>query len=419
MVSQRRMPLEIIQAGTLGSRTSLSLSSGNEILLMEERGIKRRRNTMTTSEVYFSDLRSSMKRNLLTKLGELLDSAGLENIVSSRDLVALKLHFGEKGNTAFIRPVFIRHIVDRLHSLGASPFLTDANTLYAGTRGNSVSHLKTAIENGFAYSVVNAPVIIADGLRGAAYASVPINQEHVEIAYIGREIVEADALISLAHFKGHELSGFGGTIKNVGMGCAARKGKLQQHSDLSPKVKAKKCVGCGECVAHCSHEAISLSDEKKAIINPEKCVGCGECILICPNGAIDIQWSKDIAIFQEKMAEYTFAVLKNKREKSLFINFITQVSPACDCYGHNDAPIVPDIGIVASTDPVAIDQASVDLVNRHDPAQGSCISGRVKTGEDKFRALYPKIDWSIQLDHAEKIGLGTRKYELISLEKKK
>ena len=370
---------------------------------------------MSTSEVYFSDLRSSMKRNLLTKLGELLDRAGLEHIVSSRDLVALKLHFGEKGNTAYIRPVFVRRIVDHIQSLGAFPFLTDANTLYAGTRGNSVSHLKTAIENGFAYSVVNAPVIIADGLRGAAYASVSIKQEHVETAYIGREIVDADAFISLAHFKGHELSGFGGTIKNVGMGSAARKGKLQQHSDLSPRVKAKKCVGCGECAAHCSHEAITLSDKKKAVINPEKCVGCGECILICPNGAIDIQWSKDIVVFQQKMAEYTLAVLKNMREKSLFVNFITQVSPACDCYGHNDAAIVPDIGIVVSTDPVAIDQASVDLVNRYVPAEGSCISGRVQAGQDKFTALYPKIDWRVQLDHAEKIGLGSRKYKLISV----
>lgn len=370
---------------------------------------------MKTSAVYFSDLRSSMKKNLLAKLGELLDRAGLEEIVSSRDLVALKLHFGEKGNTAFIRPVFIRTIVDRVHALGAFPFLTDANTLYAGTRGNSVSHLKTATENGFAYSVVGAPLIIADGLRGAAYASIPVKQRHVETAYIGREIIDADGIISLAHFKGHELSGFGGTIKNVGMGCASRKGKLQQHSDLSPKVKRKKCVGCGECVAHCSRKAISLTDEKKAVIDPLKCIGCGECILICPNGAIDIQWSKDIDVFQEKMAEYTLAALKNKRGKSLFVNFILQVSPACDCYGHSDAAIVSDIGIAASRDPVAIDQASADLVNQHLPAEGSCISGRVKTGEDKFRVLYPKVDWSIQLKHAERIGLGSRKYELITI----
>ena len=370
---------------------------------------------METSTVYFSDLRSTMKRSLLSKLTELLDRAGLEDIVSSRDLAALKLHFGEKGNTAFIRPIFIRTIVDRLHGLGAVPFLTDANTLYSGTRGNSVSHLKTAIENGFAYSVVNAPIVIADGLRGGSYAAVPIKQKHVETAYIGKEIVAADAFISIAHFKGHELSGFGGTIKNVGMGCAARRGKLQQHSDLSPKIKAKKCVGCGECISHCSQKAIFLSDNGKAIIDTERCIGCGECILICPNEAVHVRWNKDIALFQEKMAEYTLAVLKNKQSKCLFVNFILQVSPACDCYAHSDAAIVPDIGIVASTDPVATDQASVDLVNHCRPAEGSCITERGNVGDDKFRLIYPDIDWSIQLAYGEEIGLGSRKYELVTI----
>ncbi len=370
---------------------------------------------MTASTVFFSDLRASQKKNLLSKLLEIVDRAGLERIITPRDLVALKLHFGEKGNTAFIHPVFVRQIVDRTKALGGVPFLTDANTLYAGTRGNSVSHLNTAIENGFAYAVVNAPVIIADGLRGASHGPIKINQPFIKTAYVGREILDADALISLAHFKGHELSGFGGTIKNLGMGCAARRGKLQQHSDLCPKVKRKKCEGCGQCVAHCAQGAITLLDGEKAVIDPGKCVGCGECILICPNGAINVQWNKDIPLFQKKMAEYTFAVLKNKKGKALFVNFVTHVSPACDCYGHCDAPIVSDVGIVASTDPVAIDQASADLVNRQIPAEGSCISGRVKPDDDKFRALYPKIDWAIQLNHAEEIGLGTRQYELITV----
>ena len=370
---------------------------------------------MTASKVYFSDLRASHKKNLLSKLVEILDRAGLEHVISPRDLVALKLHFGEKGNTAFLHPVFVRQIVDRVKALGGHPFLTDANTLYAGTRSDSVSHLTTAVENGFAYAVVNAPVIIADGLRGAAHGSVRLNQPFIKTAYVGKEILDADGLISLAHFKGHELSGFGGTIKNLGMGCAARKGKLQQHSDLCPKVKRKKCVGCGQCVAHCAQEAITLLDEKKALIDPEKCVGCGECILICPNGAINVQWNKDIPLFQKKMAEYTLAVLKNKKGKALFVNFVTHVSPACDCYGHCDAPIISDVGIVAATDPVAIDQASVDLVNHQIPAEGSCISGQVKPDDDKFKALYPKIDWEIQLDHAEEIGLGTRQYELVTV----
>ena len=365
------------------------------------------------SQVFFTDLRTSVRQNLMAKLVELMDSAGIADIVLPRSLVALKLHFGERGNTAFIRPLFIRQIADRVKNLGASPFLTDTNTLYAGSRGNSVSHLNTATENGFAYSVVNAPVIIADGMRGASFSTVDIDQENIKTAYLGKEIVESDVLISIAHFKGHELSGFGGTIKNLGMGCASRKGKLEQHSGLSPKVKRKKCVGCGDCIHHCAQNAISLM-EKKATINPQKCVGCGECILICPNGLIDINWGVDMETFQKKMAEYSLAVLRDKQGKALFLNFLTNISPACDCYGHNDAPIVHDIGILASKDPVAIDQASVDMVNRMPATHGSCIKNSKAPGEDKFRDIYPKIDWHVQLEHAENIGLGTREYELVT-----
>jgi len=369
---------------------------------------------MTASKVYFSNLRTSVKENLPSKLLRLIGNAGLEDVIGDRNLVAVKLHFGEAGNTSFIRPVLVRQIVDRIVELGASPFLTDANTLYAGTRGDAVSHLNTAIKNGFAYSVVNAPVIIADGIRGASLSRVAIDQKIIKTAYIGRDIVEADALISLAHFKGHELSGFGGTIKNIGMGCASRKGKLEQHSGLSPKVKSKKCVGCGDCVGHCSQKAISLKKEK-AIIDPKKCVGCGECILVCPNSAIDIQWSNDIPLFQKKMAEYTLAVLKGKGEKAVFLNFLTNVSPACDCYGYSDAPIVPDIGITASRDPVAIDQASVDLVNQQTAASGTCLTKGREAGEDKFRGVYPNIDWTTQLEYAQEIGLGSREYELVTI----
>lgn len=369
---------------------------------------------MSHSKVYFSDLKASIKENLLSKLSRLMDNGGLEDIIVPRSLVAIKLHFGESGNTAFIRPLFIRRIVDRVKELGGTPFLTDTNTLYAGTRGNTVSHLKTAIENGFAYSVVNAPIIIADGMRGASSSRVKMDGEIIKTAYLGKEIVESDVLISVAHFKGHELSGFGGTIKNLGMGCAARKGKLDQHSDVSPKVKSKKCVGCGDCVQHCAQSAISLSEEK-ASIDPQKCTGCGECILICPNGAIDVQWSADIRAFQIKMVEYTYAVLKRKQEKAFFLNFLTDISPACDCYGYCDAPIVHDIGVMASKDPVALDQASVDIVNRQWAAEGSCLNKSREPGKDKFRGIYPGIDWSIQLEHAQKLGLGSRKYELVAI----
>jgi hypothetical protein len=365
------------------------------------------------SKVYFTDLRATHKENLLKKIGKLAEAAGLSKVVGKKDLVAIKIHFGEMGNTAFIRPVFLRKIVESVKETGGIPFLTDANTLYAGTRSDAPSHLTTAVKNGFSYAVVEAPLVIADGLRGKSETPVAIKQKHFKEVYIGAEIVQADSLISVAHFKCHELSGFGGTLKNLGMGCASRRGKMAQHSTVCPAVKRKKCIGCGDCVGHCSQNAISLVDEK-AVINPERCIGCGECILICPNSAIQIEWNQTIPSFLEKMAEYTMGVLKNKEGKAIFINFITDISPACDCYPYNDAPIVRNIGIVASNDPVAIDQASVDLVNSEQALPGSCIinSG---PGEDKFKAVYPAIDWSIQLVYAEKIGLGTREYEIVQI----
>jgi len=262
--------------------------------------------------------------------------------------------------------------------------------------------------------VVNAPLIIADGLRGASYAAVKIQQEVVKTAYIGKEIVEADSLISMAHFKGHELSGFGGTLKNLGMGCASRRGKMVQHADVSPKITRKKCVGCGDCVEHCAQSAISLG-EGKAAIDAKKCIGCGECLLICSNKAIDVRWNSDMILFQKKMVEHALAVLKGKEGKVAFLNFLTQISPACDCYGHSDAPIVHDLGIMASVDPVAIDQASVDMVNRQKALEGTSLAANKNPGEDKFGALYPKVDWTIQLKYAEKIGLGSREYELVTI----
>lgn len=340
--------------------------------------------------------------------------AGLSEIIKERELVAVKLHFGELGNTAFIRPVFIRRIVEIIKGVGGVPFLTDSNTLYAGTRSDAPHHHATAVQNGFAYSVVDAPVIIADGLRGRSETAVTINQKRFKKVYIGNEIVQADSLLSVAHFKGHELAGFGGTIKNIGMGCASRRGKLAQHSTVTPKVKRKKCAGCRDCVDYCPQEAIAFIEERAAI-DPKRCIGCGECIIICPNKAIQIQWNKDIPVFLENMVEYTMGVLKDKDDRALFLNFIIDVSPGCDCLPYNDAPIVRDIGIVASKDPVAIDQASVDLVNREEAVSGSCLKTNIKPGEDKFRGVYPKVDWTIQLDYAENIGLGSRAYELIAI----
>ncbi|AOY56855.1 DUF362 domain-containing protein [Desulfococcus multivorans] len=367
-----------------------------------------------TSTVHFMDLRANPKENLYAKLGRLMEAAGIARIFSRRDIVAVKLHFGEMGNTAFIRPVFLRRIVEAVKAHGGNPFLTDANTLYAGTRGNAADHLNTAVRNGFSYAVVDAPLIIADGLRGKSETAVAINRKRFTEVFVANEIAQADALISVAHFKGHELAGFGGAIKNIGMGCASRRGKLAQHSTVSPQISEDKCVGCGDCTEHCSQGALTIVDDK-AVLDESKCIGCGECILICPNSAIAIQWDQAIPVFLENMVEYTEGVLKHKAQKSLFLNFITSVSPACDCCDHNDTPIVRDIGILAARDPVAIDQASADLVNRENALPGSSLTTHHKAGEDKFKGLYPNVDWPIQLAYAEEIGLGTRQYNLVKI----
>jgi uncharacterized Fe-S center protein len=344
------------------------------------------------STVYFADLRTTFERNLLDKVGELLEKVNLPKRIKKRGTVAIKLHFGEKGNTAYVRPIFLRRIVEGVKELGGKPFLTDTNTLYGGSRSDAVSHLGTAVEHGFTFSVVGAPIIIADGLVGNA----------------------ADSLIVVTHFKGHELTGFGGTLKNIGMGCASREGKLSQHSTLGPKVKRKACVGCGTCVEWCAYGAPQMRDGK-AFINPDTCVGCGECIAICPEGAIQIQWNEAAPGFQRKMVEYALGALKNKDKRTMFLNFVTQVSPYCDCYGYSDAPIVGDVGIFASDDPVAIDQASVDLVNAQPGSPASPYTKDLSPGADKFRAVHQEVDWGVQLNYGEEMGLGMREYKLVSI----
>ncbi len=367
------------------------------------------------SKVFFIDLRADNKKNLLDKISDLLNEAGLSNILEKNDLTAVKLHFGEPGNTSFIRPVFIRKIIEIIKKAEAEPFLTDANTLYAGKRSDAVNHLTSAVQNGFGYSTVEAPIIIADGVRGKSETEVEVNLKRFKKVYIGREIIEADFLLSAAHFKGHEISGFGGTIKNLGMGCASRRGKLAQHSNLSPKIKGKLCKSCGTCKKHCPSGAISVKPKEKAKIDEQKCIGCGGCIAVCPEHAIDIRWNESVPVFLEKMVEYTAGVLKNKKDKAFFINFIMDVSPACDCHSFNDAPIVKNIGIVASTDPVAIDKASVDLVNNEPGILGSCLKNSAAPGDDKFKDIYPYINWESQFVYAEEIGLGKQEYELIRL----
>ena len=357
------------------------------------------------------------------KTEKLYLALGLDEKIQGEDFVALKIHFGEKGNTGFVRPIFLRKIVDRVKGYKGKPFLTDTNTLYTGTRSEAISHLTTAYENGFTESVVGAPLVIADGLRGNSVIKVRIDKPIFKTVSIAHEIYMTDTLICVTNFTGHELSGFGGALKNRGMGCSSREGKLSQHSNISPKVKGKDCKGCELCLSWCPQEAISirapLSGNKDkhgiAFIDPQKCIGCGECILTCPTGAIRIQWNETIPIFQKKMVEHAYGAVQKKKGRVLHLNFLTQISPACDCCGYSDTPIVNDIGILSSEDPVAIDQASVDLVNGEAGNRSSKLSKNWNPGEDKFRAVYPEVDWNIQLAYGEEIGLGTREYELIKI----
>ena len=375
------------------------------------------------SQVFFADLKVEQKKTLFDKIDLLLERTNLRKKVREKDLVAIKLHFGEKGNTAYVRPIFLRKIVDCVKEYKGKPFLTDTNTLYIGARSEAVSHLTTAYEHGFTESAVNAPVMIADGLRGNSAVKIRIDKPIFKTVSIAHAIHMADALIGVTHFKGHELSGFGGTLKNLGMGCASREGKLSQHSNISPKVKAKSCTGCETCLSWCPSEAISMLPSEPggkhkhpiSSIDSKKCIGCGECILSCPVGAIQIQWNESIPLFQKKMVEHAYGAVQKKKGKALFLNFLTQISPACDCYGFSDAPIVSDIGILASEDPVAIDQASVDLVNQEEGTRSSKLTKNLNAGGDKFRGLYPEVDWTIQLAYGEEIGLGLRNYELIKI----
>ncbi len=363
------------------------------------------------AEVFFTDLRAKSGNNLLDKVDRLFDRAGLAALIKPQDLVAVKLHFGEKGNLAFVRPQFVRQIVGRIKAAGGKPFLTDAGTLYVGSRGNAVDHLETALVNGFAYATVDAPVVIADGLKGHDYVAVPIALKHFQTAKVASAAFQADALIAVTHFKGHEATGFGGVLKNIGMGLGTRAAKQAMHSDVRPQVDRDKCIGCGRCAEWCPAGAISV--DEAAQIDPGKCLGCGECAITCTEGAVEITWASEPSALQEKMVEYAYAVLKNKKGKAGFITFLLDISPNCDCWNYNDTPIVPDVGILAGTDPIALDQACIDLVNAQPSLPNSALD--LPAGADKFKALYPYTDWNHQLAYGEQIGLGSRSYQLIRL----
>lgn len=366
------------------------------------------------SDIYFANVRArSDKENKLAKIGKLFDAAGLASAIRKGDLTAVKLHFGQRGNDSYVNPVLVRPIVDRVKALGARPFLTDTNTLYGGGRANSVDHLQTAIEHGFGYEVTGAPLIIADGLRSDYYREVMIDKKRFQSAKIAGEIAAADSMIVVSHFKAHLPAGFGGAIKNLGMGCAPSLGKADQHS-TRPIFNAEMCSGCAACARSCPASAIEV-DEKITSIDYEACLGCGECLRSCPNFAIDFDWLVELPPFMERIAEYASAAVKGKEGRVGYFNFLLNITPDCDCVPWSDAPFVPDIGILASKDPVAIDQASYDLVNRQIGLQNTMLQKNRAPGEDKFKGVWEKTEGLIQVDYAAKIGMGRKEYRLIEI----
>ena len=373
---------------------------------------------MDKSKVYFTNLRTTPSSNLLDKMERLVKRAGITNIDFKNQFVAIKIHFGEPGNLAYIRPNYADRMATLLRSLGAKPFLTDCNTLYSGRRSNAVDHLESAMENGFNPISAKCEVIIADGLKGTDYREIEINGEYCKAPKIGAAIVDADIVLTMNHFKGHEQTGFGGALKNLGMGCASVGGKLELHSASQPIVDRENCKSCNICVKHCAHDAIHLDGSKIATIDYEKCVGCGQCVALCQYDAAVMGDGDTSERLNYKIAEYSKAVLLDK--PNFHISFIMNVSPECDCWNHNDAAIVPDLGIAASFDPVALDKACADIViNAPILETGNRLSDSPHhdhlEGCDKFHIMHPETNWQAGLEHAEKIGLGTQEYELITV----
>ncbi len=375
---------------------------------------------METAKVYYSDFRTvAFGDGLPTKLKKLIKKAGIDQIDMEGKFVAIKLHFGELGNISYLRPNYARAVVDLVKELGGKPFLTDCNTMYPGSRKNALEHLECAWMNGFTPLTVGCPILIGDGLKGTDDVCVPVvGGEYVKEAKIGRAVMDADVFISLTHFKGHEMTGFGGAIKNIGMGCGSRAGKTEQHSNGQPSVSEKRCRGCRLCEKQCANGGLVFNETTRKMTISGSCVGCGRCIGACNFDAIYFGEDNAVEVLNCRMAEYTKAVIDGR--PNFHISLIVDVSPNCDCHGENDAPILPNLGMFASFDPLALDQACADACLAATPLPHSMLADNMDhecfhDHHDHFVNAHPESEWKTCLAHAEKIGLGTREYELIKV----
>lgn len=354
------------------------------------------------SRVIFIELPdSSSHRERLTATVKLIGASEFAHIIEPKHKVAIKLHVGENNNNTHVSPDLIKPIVSTVKKKAALPFLTETSTLYKGRRSNAVDHIIQAFDHGFTYERTGAPFIMADGLSGNTEIEVPIDGVVFDKVNIAREIVFADALVAVSHPTGHPGMGLGACIKNLGMGLSSRIGKLRQHSSVKPYIDIAACTFCRKCLQWCPVDAI-VEKKEKAFILEEKCIGCGECLSVCNFDAVRYNWGVESADLQQRVAEHALGVLQNKGDRCFFFNFLIDMTEGCDCFGGRQKPIIPDVGILASPDPVAIDQATLDLTSR-------------RHGESLAKKSEPGLDPTIQLDHAEKIGLGSRAYRLQTL----
>ena len=372
---------------------------------------------MEKAKVYFTNFRARPDMNLLQKLRRLIEAAGMPSMPLKDKFTAVKIHFGEPGNLAFLRPNYAKVVVDALKDMGARPFLTDCNTLYTGMRRNALDHLDAAYQNGFSPLQTGCHVIIADGLTGTDDVSVPIDGEYCREALIGRAIMDAEAVVTLNHCKCPEGTGIGGALKYLGMGCGSTAGKRHMHHEGKPTVRPELCVGCGRCVRQCAHGAISFvqgeNGRRVAQVDHDRCVGCGRCVGVCRDRGAILGPDSSNDMLNCKISEYAWAVIKDR--PNFHISLVMDVSPYCDCHAENDAPVIADVGMFASLDPVALDVACADACNRMEPLPGSFLADKEQHTGDIFNDTHPYTNWRAGVEHAAKLGVGTLDYELIEV----
>jgi len=352
-----------------------------------------------TSDVFFLSIEDYKKNN--KRLSDLFNKAGFDSCINRNDFSAIKIHFGEDKLNTFIPPDMVKPIIESLKRCEARPFLTDTCVLYKAMRDNAVGHLLVAYKHGYSIDNLGIPVIIGDGLLGNQDDEIEIRGEIFNTVELSSIVFETNSMIVISHVTGHMGTGMGAAIKNIGMGLASRKGKLRQHSGMNPTIKQKKCTGCGVCIGWCPVDAISLKDQK-AFIDPKKCIGCGECLAVCNFNAVGFRWHFEGVELQKRMAEHALGVVKVNSGKIGFINFLINITKDCDCMTFTQEPIVEDIGFLASKDPVAVDNATLDLISK-------------RAGKNIGELSYPEIDEKAQIRHGEKIGLGSSDYRLIEI----